>query len=351
MAGLLAFGMALGLSPRWLAAQSPEQLKDDLAASAKRILASCDYAEYINRAAQLADALGSTAGLANAAKSLISHGVPTMDLLTAAATVATKSATDRQVKVERQGLIMQLEQACQTWAMARDTQRQLEITKQVAYGTVEQLTYIRHNLGLIVREKWNELRKDTDLEVEVAEAIQRRAAVVDPDSALGAAIDSTTTGALRAARQLGVFTDSLQDQLDELDKDLYVWSTKDTTIDGRLHANCPRESGLPPRRIPTPSEQAAMLVNPNTGATEANPNAVAAVPWDARRGWQCGPASPERAKQVTAAAEIVRLRLENAKVQGKAHEVQVMAASEMMAVEQERAVRTARLQSYRFITP
>ena len=330
-------------------AQSGELIKDDLSRSAKRILASCDYAEYIAKASELAQALGEAEGFKSTLQSLTSGGIPTMDLITAAATVATKSATEKQVKVEREGLILQLEQACQTWAMARDTQRQLELTQQMLIGTKEQIGYIKDNMGLLLHEKWDDMVQKSRLEVRVSSAIKKTAWVPERDAALGDAIDSSVVGALRMSRLVGESTDTVGARLKELEMEMSVWTTRDTIIDGRRHALCPPESGLPPVYLPNSTEVAKTIFDPSTGSWVPNTNKMDEVAFDAERGWRCGPASPARMQQIAAAAEILRLQMETGSQQTKASAVSVMGADVMQRTINERRRVEALIQNMNMI--
>jgi len=298
------------LLSRPVAAQSIDL--ETFAGNAKRLLGTCDYQAYLTQAKTLSDGLGLIKSLDLATvKGWIA--APTMDVLSTLATAGTKRALDKQNQYEKEGLIFQMEQACQAWQMTQHVKRQMEFARAANWGIERSLASAMNLLGVSVPSK----RTAGDPIIVVQASMARFSHHAETDQALMAGVDSTVLSAMRGASILAQQTDSMRRYLDDLQLDLNAYGEDSSGV-----VLCP--SGYPTVRTET-----ATLVPGH--------------------GYICGPVAPARAQQVTAAMEATRLQLDAARNLARAHQVEVDAARLMVMSVENRRKRESMATAFRYL--
>lgn len=298
------------LLARPVAAQSIDL--ETFAGNAKRLLGTCDYQAYLTQAKSLSDGLGLIKSLDLATvKGWIA--APTMDVLSTLATAGTKRALDKQNQYEKEGLIFQMEQACQAWQMTQHVKRQMEFARAANWGIERSLASAMNLLGVSVPAK----RTAADPIIVVQASMDRFSHHAETDQALMAGVDSTVLSAMRGASILAQQTDSMRRYLDDLQLDLNAYGEDSSGV-----VLCP--PGYPAIRTET-----ATLVPAH--------------------GYICGPVAPARAQQVTAAMEATRLQLDAARNLARAHQVEVDAARLMVMSVENRRKRESMATAFRYL--
>lgn len=307
-AGLLRLRMVA--SP--LAAQEGDG--NELVNRANRLLASCNYVEYVNRINTLATSFFFMKYFSGTIKTLFDGmfgggggDLPAMDLLRNSVKKRYKKAVERQLFQTASGIVFQFEQACNTFKMAQDTERQMvELTKSnfnvrkmikdVVTTYDAKITLVQDTLHVVA----NEALIESNLRAASAPI------ATDPDGVFEAAVDTAAMSAFGASAALQRGAAALEPVVAETKLELYEYAARDRT--GKL--GCPKGYDTLPNPMPP-------------GSTNA-------------RGVICGPAQPARMKQVIAMLATVQMEIQGLRNGLKSQALALMAMRSLREAQEQR---------------
>jgi hypothetical protein len=209
--------MALGL----LGGQPAQaQGVDALQQYASKILTGCKYEEYIKKADEVAGAIGNARNLGSAINTVMKGpswlSAPTVDLLTWVGLKGNEAAAKMQLDQEKRGLVMQMEQACQTWLMAKTVERQYRLAKAANFNIDKVLGFAARDLGV----HFTPGATDKTLVDITKRTFAQSHRSADNHAGLSNAIAGTSINAMENASELSQYASSTLDYTDELAKQM-----------------------------------------------------------------------------------------------------------------------------------